>query len=389
MGVLRLLLAFIVVIAHTSGGAGLEIIDGAQAVRVFFIVSGFYMALILSEKYTNSLGTNLRLFYSNRALRIVPLLWLVLATEVGVTGIMNYFGDLPQNHWLNIAGNLAQNGHSPLLITYMLTQVSGLGVDVMHLFSLSPEGAPHVYSGPVSGGELRGWQAYPLSHVWSISCELVFYLLAPALNGLRTRSLVFWIILATAANFMAPWLLGKPLANVATSFIAPFQMGFFALGMLSYRLYKHPLVSGRSVPVPLRLLIVAVLGAVLLFYQKLPQLSYTGSLACLYGSAALGVPFLFQWSKNLHWDRVLGELSYPVYLAHITVIRVLDSPALHSIFGRGFYGTLWHALTAMAGAVLVAWVLIQVFDRRIDEWRQRRANAAKMHPRSVTLAVES
>jgi len=376
MGILRLVLAFIVVIAHSSGTVGLDIIDGAQAVRVFFIISGFYMALILSEKYTSSLGTNLRLFYSNRALRILPLLWLVLAVEFGVTGIMHHFGNLSQNHWFSVLENLIHNGHYPLLTTYILTQFSGLGVDIMYLFSLTPDGAPHFYSGPVTGGELRGWQVYPMGHAWTISCELIFYLMAPALNGQRTRLLIFLIILSIASCFVAPHFLGKPLASVANSFTAPFQLGFFVLGMLSYRFYKYSLVSKRAATGIVRLVIVAIFGAILIFYQKLLHFSYTGSLACLYGSTALVLPILFQWGKNLHWDRVLGDLSYPIYLAHVTVIRVLDLSALHNIFGSGFYGSLWHAVASMSGAALVAWLLIILFDRRIDEWRQRRAKSA-------------
>ena len=49
MGLLRLLLALAVVGAH-SGFA--FILEGREAVTLFFIISGFYMALILNESYT-------------------------------------------------------------------------------------------------------------------------------------------------------------------------------------------------------------------------------------------------------------------------------------------------------------------------------------------------
>lgn len=376
MGILRLFLAFIVVITHSSGGPGLEVIGGAEAVRVFFIISGFYMALILSEKYLGARGPGLRLFYSNRALRIMPLLWVALAGELVVAGIMHHMGALPPNHWLSLAEHLKQNDRLPLLATYALTQVSGLGVDVMHVFSLGPDGAAHFYSGPVSGGEIRAWEVYPLAHAWTVSCELVFYLLAPALNGLRTRALVFWMILGPVAVFAAAQVLGQPLASVASSFMAPFQLSFFILGMVSYRFYRCRLPAGGAAARVVCLLMVACFGAILLFYQKLPPFSHMGSQACLYGGAALVVPVLFQWSKSLRWDRVLGELSYPVYLVHFTVIRVLESPEVRAVFGSEFYGMLGYPLVAMSGAVLVAWVLMVAFDRRMNEWRQRRAASA-------------
>jgi len=373
MGLFRLLLAFFVVIAHTYGG-GLKIIDGSQAVRVFFIVSGFYMALILSEKYVTSRGTSLRLFYSNRAFRIFPLLWLVLALDVCLTLFASHFDSLPNKHWLSIAEKLARNGRFDLLGIYALTQVTALGVDVMHLFTISAKGTLHQYTGPAIGEEFRGWQPYPMSHVWSISCELVFYALAPALNILRTRTLLFWIALAVVANFMASSLLGAPLANAATSFLAPFQLGFFALGIVAYRIYKNPLVQNRFGNDLIQFLPVGLMLATILFYKLLLSFSYIGSLACLYGSVVFGIPFLFRWSRNRRWDRLLGDLSYPVYLVHITVIRVFDLPDLLKFLGPKFSTTFLCSVLVMTIAVLVSWILVQVFDKRIDTWRQRRAN---------------
>jgi len=45
MGVLRLLLAVSVMLCH----AGLQLVDGVTSVRTFFMLSGFYMALVLSH----------------------------------------------------------------------------------------------------------------------------------------------------------------------------------------------------------------------------------------------------------------------------------------------------------------------------------------------------
>src|SRR5262245_63519896 len=50
---------------------------GAVSVQCFYIISGFFIALLLNEKYV---GPNDKyLFYSNRFLRIFPLYWLFLA----------------------------------------------------------------------------------------------------------------------------------------------------------------------------------------------------------------------------------------------------------------------------------------------------------------------
>ena len=76
MGSLRLLLAISVLIAHSGPISGFSLIGGIEAVEIFFIISGFYMALILNTKYV---GVNsYYLFITNRFLRIFPTYWLVL-----------------------------------------------------------------------------------------------------------------------------------------------------------------------------------------------------------------------------------------------------------------------------------------------------------------------
>ena len=64
MGTIRLLLAISVVIAHSNPFFGQRLWEGEIAVELFFIISGFYMALILNEKYNTTEKTVI--FYQNR-----------------------------------------------------------------------------------------------------------------------------------------------------------------------------------------------------------------------------------------------------------------------------------------------------------------------------------
>jgi peptidoglycan/LPS O-acetylase OafA/YrhL len=78
MGILRVLLAIFVVCAHITprdSGPGAWISGGAIfAVKTFFIISGFYMALVLEGNYRRR---PVRDFYASRALRILPVYWFV------------------------------------------------------------------------------------------------------------------------------------------------------------------------------------------------------------------------------------------------------------------------------------------------------------------------
>ena len=91
MGLIRFLLACIVVLCHTSQIFGYEPIPSNLAVQCFYIISGFYMSLILNEKYLK--GTN-RLFYSNRALKIYPIYWTILALLI-LWSIFVYYKGYP------------------------------------------------------------------------------------------------------------------------------------------------------------------------------------------------------------------------------------------------------------------------------------------------------
>ena len=51
MGLLRFLLAMCVIAGHSIAIFGLPTLDARLAVKTFFMISGFYMTLILTSKY--------------------------------------------------------------------------------------------------------------------------------------------------------------------------------------------------------------------------------------------------------------------------------------------------------------------------------------------------
>ena len=58
MGLLRLILAISVVIWHSSPIFGISLVGGQAAVQAFYIISGFYMALILNIMLFFDIQTN-------------------------------------------------------------------------------------------------------------------------------------------------------------------------------------------------------------------------------------------------------------------------------------------------------------------------------------------
>ena len=98
MGLIRFLLASMVVLFHTSSIFGYHPMTGNVAVQCFYIISGFYMTLILNEKYTGRKSNTL--FYTNRALKIYPIyftvlimliVWSVFVFKKGYPGTLSFY----------------------------------------------------------------------------------------------------------------------------------------------------------------------------------------------------------------------------------------------------------------------------------------------------------
>ena len=88
IGLLRTLFAIAVVLGHATDAAssGVKLLNGVIAVQSFYIISGFYMAMILSERYKDKLY----FFYTNRILRLYPIYWVVLLLSVVLAYVFHF-----------------------------------------------------------------------------------------------------------------------------------------------------------------------------------------------------------------------------------------------------------------------------------------------------------
>ena len=93
MGILRTILALAVVVYHSFKIFGLHMCGGQVAVESFYMISGFYMALILNEKYVG-IGSYKK-FILSRFYRIFPVYWVVLLAALLLSVIGYYIFDKP------------------------------------------------------------------------------------------------------------------------------------------------------------------------------------------------------------------------------------------------------------------------------------------------------
>jgi peptidoglycan/LPS O-acetylase OafA/YrhL len=364
MGLFRTLLAISVLITHSGPVFGVKLLNGDMAITLFFVVSGFLMSLILTEKYAS-----VRLFYLNRLLRIFPPFWFAVLFTIAlgavagsdpfreaVTTVRSYYE----------AGNVWALAYAAIANTLLLGAAIGsrIGspdlVDVIYSFDGRP---PHQFN-----------RMLFVPQSWTLPIELGFYFFAPFILRLRTATiLVLCIFLLEASRYGARALANEGL-RLDTDALLPFQFHWFLFGVLAYRLYVYlrgGLIQSRTLCWTFSILAFAIVA----FAYPASRMADIEPLA-FYVLAALCVPFLFALSNGNAIDAFIGEMSYPVYLLHLAIAKALvtDKTGVWSV-PADFWGEATLVLT-----VIVSVVYIVVVDRRIGAIRAGIAARDKGRP---------
>lgn len=379
MGVLRLLLAIAVIIAHCDAIPVLRPVSGSVAVEAFFIISGFYMSLILQEKYINK---PYRLFITNRLLRIYPVYWGVLIATCLFCLIIRLLSG-PESfpifdQYLSVP---VTGGAIPFLI---LTNLLIFGQDIVMFLGISTGTGALFFTD-------NFWQTSPplysflfIPQAWSLGVEMLFYLIAPFLSRRRTIWIILLILLSLALRIYIynqlelrhdPW----------TYRFFPTEILFFLSGFMSYRLYlkvRHCRIPGYINSSVLAYIILATTcyGWIPEFQSQMLPFSWNEIVYFL--SVAGAVPLLFNYLKNSKRDNWIGQLSYPMYISHLLVARILYalpfSPLKHS----------WCIVTT----TVIFSLLLEIFIARpVEIYRQKRLRqspAAGSRPFWSSMAVK-
>ena len=176
MGLFRVILAISVVLSHIvkTETPFYQGFGGTNSVEIFFLVSGFYIALILDKTYKSK-----RMFYLNRILRLYPV-YLIVCLLVLLTSILRR----------GFAENLF--GYSPLvLLISTFSNLTLIGTDWLMFFDTS-NGGIQLTSSVVTGDRMRDllW----IAPAWSLGIEITFYAMAPIICRWRSRFLIAAII---------------------------------------------------------------------------------------------------------------------------------------------------------------------------------------------------
>lgn len=362
MGMLRLLLALSVLLEHAHGIGGYAMIGGPLAVQCFFIISGFYMGLVLNERY-KAPALN-RAFWANRAIRIYGVYFFFLALHLLVfAALQAASGDSP----------LARYWESPLplseRIALGLLNLTVIGQDLPVWLTVEQGHLAWTDRFVATGGsEVFHFMLIPAA--WSLSLELLFYALAPFIARRPARQIAALAFLCLGLRGVAA-ALGYTADPFAYRFF-PFELATFLAGVLAYKawaayraLWDRPAARILAAAVPL-----AILGWPWWAAGWPMDQFFTPPRLILLVLVACGLPAIHAMSHRNRTDRAVGELSYPFYLGHLLVLGLVASiPALQ---GR----ETAIALIALTVTLLLAWLVVRVVDEPIEALRRRLAARA-------------
>ncbi len=371
MGILRLLLAISVVVHHRDPHLSLRfLVGGPFAVQLFFVISGFYMALVLDEKYRGSHG--IRAFYGNRLLRLLPTFYVVLLLVLLVPWLAGLLlGRSIQIGQMNTWASYGAQLPGWLAAALKGLNLSPLGQELPAAGMLDLASHTAVFQAPPGHDVMPLYFFMLLPPAWSLSLELQFYALAPWLTRRSTALLAGLFVAAFALHWLLPLL---PFGNDEfwRNRNLPAQLGYFLLGMAGHRLYR--LRTSRAWLDRLmqrgRWFWAASL-ALLVAYPWLP-LGVRDPLVT--GGFALALPFVFAATSSWHWDRMVGELSYPLYLCHWLVNQAwygLEPVVQKRIpaFRHDWVSVVVVVVISLALAAVIHWFV----ERPVDRFRQRWA----------------
>ncbi len=359
MGIIRLLLALSVLIGHIGGLFGYKLVDPPVAVELFFIISGFYMAMILSEKY-NSYS----LFITNRFLKIYPA-YLVVVLITLVSSAVYFL--TTHNYESGMVGKIISArdkipGSS--LAAILLTNITIFGQDLL-LFLKANGHSRLLFTTNFQDSNPVLIRLLVVPQAWSIALELMFYLIAPFLNKLKTIPL---LLIGAVSLSIKIALYKNGLVNDPWTYrFFPAELLFFILGISSYRFYKSDWFAAISAKLTYRWSTVLYISFLVVIFAFSPMLGDHFQLTLLMAGFSFILPFIFEKFKRVRLDKKIGDFSYELYIAHEFCIYTLLN-----VFNKFNHHVEVNKVLVIIGTVVFSYGLSVLVTQKIDRFRQNR-----------------
>jgi peptidoglycan/LPS O-acetylase OafA/YrhL len=350
MGSLRFSLSLTVLFTHAIGGG---LIGGRYAVECFFVISGYLISYILIESKNYNQKRN---FYINRALRLLPLYYVVILVSFPLYFIAHYL--FQENN------QFAAYSQMPLTIKFLLgiTNLMILGQD--QLFFLSLNGNTLSWGGNFTNSEIELYRGLLAPPSWTLSIEILFYLIAPLV--LSHKKLIFFLLsLSISLRILFIWA-GFGLSDPWVYRFFPTELMFFLLGALSNQIWS-PYTSIIKVQF-YNFLKKCSMWVWIVYFLAFPYWKSNFILRdiMLFVLILLVLPFISEIQRKSKLDNFLGQLSYPIYLWHPLIIIFVGglSEKLNS-------NELIRIILILAVTFIVSWASLILLEYKIERLRSK------------------
>ena len=328
-GLTRFTLALIVIIYHLSETFYL----GKFAVGCFFMLSGYWIALMYDKKYSKKENT-LKVFYISRLLRIFPVFYVfsilgALIVAIFYPGMFNRFHSLS----LNEQGNI------------ILANLFIFGSPDQRMRILGP--------------------------AWSLSVELQFYLLYPFIAFIARKNKQ--LLVAATLFFFLIFLCIFYCDNDAFEFSSLSYMFLFLIGVIVY--YYQIKFSDQSKRISLIIFIAVFAIQYMIPSVKILCLDVHSKYYTLMsiGLIIISIPFVISsvYNSTNDTDKFWGEMSFIIYLCHwiwlIPYYKYTSSSI--GIITKGSYALIFIIVTSIS-----SFFIYKFIDRKFEHWRHGWVN---------------
>lgn len=357
MGIFRTILALAVVVYHSYKIFGLRMCGGQVAVEAFYMISGFYMALILNEKYIGK--GSYKKFIVSRFFRIFPVYWMVLLSALLLSAVGYFCFNHPYylsryiNHYSCLSG---------LTIFYFVFEnLVVMGQDVLYFLKMDESCLP-VFTYNVLSFKHTGYQYLLVPQAWSISIEFMFYLIAPFLVTKKLKWQLLLILFGLAVKYYFfnyeflcydPW----------TYRFFPFELAFFMSGSLAYIFYKR--LEKKDVSHLIGYILVGTIILLVFMYEYITIKDQLKN-SLFYLLVFISIPFIFSSFKNNILDREIGELSFSLYISHHLMVSLFRA----YFFSNPDYLFLY-GYTVVLSSLILAFLLQKTIIKYIETYRSK------------------
>jgi peptidoglycan/LPS O-acetylase OafA/YrhL len=350
MGYVRLLLAASVFQGHAWAifpPRVYEFAGGVVSVRLFYMISGFLIALVFHSKYNSA-----KSFYKSRLLRLLPVYQIVLILSICASAL-SFF--IKKDPFLLGYFSGYQNFLNPFEIMILsVPQLTTLGLDLYGFIGIDQNG---LFLAKQSWKYVNGYQFLVVPQAWTLGLECWFYLLAPFIIRSK-KSIIILIVFSFFSELIISTSLDFSNDDPWSRRFFPSELKYFLIGALSFKIKSLMTVDSTKYKFAIFAFMIAAIS--LIDYATIQTYS-----TFVYLSFFLALPSLLDLSSHLPFDRIIGDLSYPFYLSHWLILNAVDNKIIPSFESPKTLSLIYTILFSIALVLLV--------ERKIDKIRRRYA----------------